>query len=200
MTSIRTVALVAFSMFSIAAALADPIPGPDPVIRSGGGSGSVPITSSTFTIGTASGSSPTDGTPCLLLVGGNSTPAPGCFFLNQIGTSADTIRVMVFIADQNFSGVLTCALTTALGGPSPWFTQCGASGDKVTFFGGQESHSGRIFRSGSAVSTIMPLSASKLLTRTFPNLGRWSCWVALLCWFAGGCASLKSREPLHSRA
>jgi hypothetical protein len=123
-------------MFSIAAALADPIPGPDPVIRSGGGSGSVPITSSTFTIGTASGSSPTDGTPCLLLVGGNSTPAPGCFFLNQIGTSADTIRVMVFIADQNFSGVLTCALTTALGGPSPWFTQCGASGDKVTFFGG----------------------------------------------------------------
>ena len=139
MKSLRIVALVAFVALSTAVAVADSIPPGDPVIRTGGGTGSVPITSPIFTILTATGNSPTDGTPCVLMLGGISTPAPGCIFLNDIkkGNGAGTtINALLFVASKSdFSGTLSCALSTALGGPSP-FTQCAVAGPVVTFFGG----------------------------------------------------------------
>jgi len=142
MKSVRILALAAFLVFSTAVALADSIPPGDPVIRTGGGTGSVPIYWPTFTILTATGNSPTDGTPCVLMLGGISTPAPGCIFLNDIkkGNGAGTtINALLFIASKaDFSGTLSCALSTAIGGQSPWFTQCAATpgGPVVKFFGG----------------------------------------------------------------
>jgi hypothetical protein len=137
------VALPAFVVLSAAVALAASIPsGGDPVIRSGGGTGSVPITSPQFTIVTATGNSPTDGTPCILMLGGISTPAPNCIFLNDIKKGSGvgtTINALLFQASKaDFSGTLSCALSTAVGGQSPWFTQCSATpgGPVVKFFGG----------------------------------------------------------------
>jgi hypothetical protein len=133
MKSLRIVALAAFVVLSTAVAVADPI---DPVIRSGGGTGSDPITSLVFTILTKSGMSPTDGSPCILIQGGISTSAPGCIFRNDITTPpGDTINQLVVIASHTYSGSLTCLLSTALGGPSS-FTECAPSGPVVRFFGG----------------------------------------------------------------
>jgi len=132
------IALAAFIVLSTAVAVADSIPTGDPVIRTGGGTGSIPITSPIFTIVTASGNSPTDTTPCILTQGGISTSAPGCFFLNDIKKNGfgTTINALLFVASKSdFSGTLSCALSTALGGPSP-FTQCAVAGPVVTFFGG----------------------------------------------------------------
>ena len=131
---LRTVALAAFVVLSSAGAHADSIPTGDPVIRAGGGSGSVPITFPTFRILTPTGSSPTDGTDCFLIQGGVSTEAPGCFFSNDI-KSGFTIDALVFVVTANFSGSLTCALSTALGGASS-FTQCSARGHVAAFYGG----------------------------------------------------------------
>ena len=114
MKSVRILALAAFLVFSTAVALADSIPPGDPVIRTGGGTGSVPIYWPTFTILTATGNSPTDGTPCMLTKEDNPTPAPGCFFLNDIQTEGNTIHKLIFVAETDFSGPLTCALSTAL--------------------------------------------------------------------------------------
>lgn len=137
MKSLRIVALAAFVVLSTALAVADSIPTGDPVIRTGGGTGSVPITSPIFTILTATGNSPTDGTPCVLTLGGNSTSAPACFFLNEITRHDNTIHELIFIASPaDLSGTLTCALSTALGGQSPWFTECAAGSHVVKFFGG----------------------------------------------------------------
>jgi len=133
---LRIVALAAFVLFSSAGVHADSIPTGDPVIRAGGGSGSVPITFPTFRILTPTGSSPTDGTDCFLIQGGVSTPAPGCFFSNDITTGRGaTIDALVFVVTANFSGSLTCALSTALGGASS-FTQCSARGHVAAFYGG----------------------------------------------------------------
>jgi len=131
---LRTVALAAFVVLSSAGAHADSIPTGDPVIRAGGGSGSVPITSPIFGILTQTGASPTDGSPCFLIQGGVSTEAPGCFFSNDI-KSGFTIDALVFVVTANFSGSLTCALSTALGGASS-FTQCSARGHVAAFYGG----------------------------------------------------------------
>jgi hypothetical protein len=133
------VALAAFVVLSAAVALAgsNPSDGGDPVIRTGGATGSVPITSRKFTIVSKSGNSPTDRTPCFLIQDGISTPAPKCFFLNETG---DTIKALLFRVDKaDFSGTLSCQLMTALGGQSPWFTECAATpagGPVVVFFGG----------------------------------------------------------------
>jgi hypothetical protein len=122
---------------SIALAFADSIPTGDPVIRTGGGSGSVSITSPIFTIVTPTGNSPTDATPCIYIYRGISTPSPGCFFSNHL-EEGGTIHEMVFVASKAYSGTLSCALSTALGGISPWFTKCAApaGGRVVEFFGG----------------------------------------------------------------
>lgn len=117
----------------------------DPVIRTGGGSGSVAISSPNFIIVSPSGNSP--GTSdCILIQNGVSTPAPGCFFLNDIttgqgaGNTGSTITQLVFVASRvDFSGSLTCQLSTALGGVSPWFTKCtapSAAAPVVIFSGG----------------------------------------------------------------
>ena len=137
MKSLRIVASAAFVVLCTAVAFADSIPPPDPVIRGGGGTGSVPITSSVFTILTKSGMSPTDGTPCILIQGGNSTSADGCIFRNDITTPPGdkTIQQLVVVASPTYSGSLTCFLNTLLGGPSP-FTGCAPSGPVVRFFGG----------------------------------------------------------------
>jgi hypothetical protein len=140
MKSLRVVALAAFVVLCTAVAFADLIP--DPVIRSGGGTGSIPITSHVFTIVTPTGASPTDGSACILIQAGISTSAPGCFFKNDIETgngTGTTINALLFVADKaDFSGSLSCALSTALGGQSQ-FTQCAATpngGPVVKFFGG----------------------------------------------------------------
>ena len=52
------------------------------------------------------------------------------------GGAGTTINALLFIASKaDFSGTLSCALTTALGGQSP-FTQCAVTGPEVSFFGG----------------------------------------------------------------
>jgi hypothetical protein len=132
------VVLAAFVVLSTAVALAGtPSGGGDPVIRTGGATHSVPITSRKFTIVSPTGNSPTDGSQCFLIQNGMSIPAPECDFLNETG---DTINALLFRVDKaDFSGNLSCALKTALGGQSPWFTQCAATpagGPVVVFFGG----------------------------------------------------------------
>jgi hypothetical protein len=142
MKSLRIVALAAFVVLSAAQAQADSIPTGDPVIRTGAGTGSVPITSPKFSILTPTGNSPTDGSDCFLIQGGVSTRAPGCFFSNDItrGGGGVTIYELFFsVSKSDFSGTLSCALSTALGGVSPYFTECAAAPDGrpvVAFFGG----------------------------------------------------------------
>jgi hypothetical protein len=134
MKSVRLVALAAFVVLSIAVALADSI---DPVVRTGGGTGSVAITSPIFTMVTPTGNSPTDGTPCVLIQGSTSTQAPECVFSNDIGDGT-TIHELVFVASKaDFSGTLSCELMTKFGGPSPYFKHCAAmQAGVVEFFGG----------------------------------------------------------------
>jgi hypothetical protein len=134
MKSLRIVALAALVVLSAAQAHADSIPAGDPAIRAGGGGGSVPITSPIFGILTQTGASPTDGSPCFLIQGGVSTEAPGCFFSNDI-KSGFTIDALVFVVTTKFSGSLTCALSTLLGGAST-FTHCNAGGHVAAFYGG----------------------------------------------------------------
>ena len=117
----------------------------DPVVRTGGGGGSVPISSPNFVIVSPTGNSP--GTSdCILIQNGVSTPAPGCFFLNNITagqgasqTGVTITRLIVVASKMDFSGTLSCQLSTALGGVSPWFTTCRAlpaGAPVVTFSGG----------------------------------------------------------------
>ena len=140
MKLLRIVALAGFVVLSTARAHADSIPTDDPVIRTGGHGGSVSITFPTFRILTPTGDSPTDGTDCILIQGGVATGAPGCFFSNDImkGQAGATIDALVFVVSKaSFSGTLSCALSTALGGASP-FTNCAVSPTApiVTFSGG----------------------------------------------------------------
>lgn len=123
----------------------------DPVIRTGGGRGSVAITSPFFRVVSPSGTSPVlpnvqDSTDCVLLQPGEApTSVPGCFFKNKIvlpDGAGVTITRLVFVVDNaDFSGILTCDTNTQLGGPGP-FAVCRVHpvGDGslsiVTFFKG----------------------------------------------------------------
>lgn len=106
----------------------------DPQVRTGGGGGSIAITSPDFTIVSPTGNSP--GTSdCLLIQHGVSTIAPGCFFINKIVTdegAGATIKGVIFVVSKSsFSGALSCALNTALGGVSPWFSKCTVAPDGI---------------------------------------------------------------------
>jgi hypothetical protein len=134
-------AMVFIGLLSVPAAKAQSTP-PDPAIRTGGGRGSVPITSPDFIIVSPSGDSPST-SDCVVIQRGVSTTAPGCFFVNQIttdkGTVGVTIKVVFFIVGKNSaSGALSCALDTALGGVSPWFSKCtvAPNGIPVVIFSG----------------------------------------------------------------
>lgn len=116
----------------------------DPVIRTGGGGGSVPISDPNFVIVSPSGNSPGT-TDCILIQDGVSTTAPGCFFLNNITagqggsqTGVTITRLTVVASRLDYSGTLSCQLSTALGGVSPWFKTCSvpATAAPVVFFSG----------------------------------------------------------------
>jgi hypothetical protein len=132
--------LVLVGLLSVLAAKAQNTP-PDPAIRTGGGHGSVAITSADFVIVSPSGDSPAT-SDCVVIQHGLSTTAPGCFFVNKIMTddgNGGTIKGVIFIAGKaSFSGALSCALDTALGGVSPWFSKCTVANrlPVVTFSGG----------------------------------------------------------------
>ena len=196
MKSLRIVALAAFLVFSTAVALADSIPPGDPVIRTGGGSGSAPIYSPIFTILTATGASPTDGTPCILMQGGNSAAEQDCVFRNDIQTEENTIHKLIFSAKTYFSGALTCALSTALGGQSPWFTECLATGSQVKFFGGPGIPFGGDFSFGfrgfnpNATFRVIAITERDDSPTTVPEPGT----LALL----GGVAALLVRRRSHA--
>jgi len=153
MKPFRITVLAAFAVFIAAQAHAASTATPDPVIRTGGGGGSVAITSPVFAIVTPSGNSPalstvSGSTDCVLIQPGKApTTAPGCFFQNEItmlpdGVADVTITRLTFVVDHaDFSGTLTCGTNTTLGGPGP-FSMCRVqpAGDAtfsiVTFFDG----------------------------------------------------------------
>lgn len=132
---------VFIGLLTVLAAKAQTTP-PDPAIRTGGGHGSVAITSPDFVIVSPSGDSPST-SDCIVIQHGVSTTAPGCFFLNHITTEKGqgvTIKVVFFVVGKkSLSGALSCALDTALGGVSPWFSKCTVAPNGipvVTFSGG----------------------------------------------------------------
>jgi hypothetical protein len=123
-TQFVPMAVILIGLLSVPAANAQ---APDPAIRTGGGHGSVAITSPDFVIVSPTGDSPAT-SDCLVIQHGVSTTAPGCFFINKImgeeGQGA-TIKGLVFVVSKaSLSGALSCALDTALGGVSPWFSKC----------------------------------------------------------------------------
>ena len=83
--------------------------------------------------------SPTGDSPatsdCLVIQHGVSTTAPGCFFVNKIKTDEGegvTIKGLVFVVSKaSLSGALSCALDTALGGVSPWFSKCSVAPTRI---------------------------------------------------------------------
>lgn len=123
----------------------------DPVIRTGGGSGSVAVTSPIFRVVSPSGNSPAlntvpGSTDCVLFQPGKtSTAVPGCFFKNEIvlprGTGITITRLIFVVDNADFTGILTCGTDTTLGGAGP-FSACSvqpvADGtfSIVTFFNG----------------------------------------------------------------
>jgi len=124
-------AVIVIGLLSVSAANAQ---APDPAIRTGGGHGSVAITSPDFVIVSPTGDSPAT-SDCLVIQHGVSTTAPGCFFINKImgeeGQGA-TIKGVVFIASKSsITGALSCALDTALGGVSPWFSKCNVAPHQI---------------------------------------------------------------------
>jgi hypothetical protein len=134
-------AVVFIGLLNLPVAKSQTLP-PDPAIRTGGGHGSVPITSPDFIIVSPSGDSPST-SDCVVIQHGVSTTAPGCFFVNQIvkddGKTGVTIKGVFFVTGKtSFSGALSCALDTALGGVSPWFSKCTVATKLpvVTFSGG----------------------------------------------------------------
>jgi hypothetical protein len=144
-----------FVVLCAAQVRADSTPTSDPKVKTGGGSGSVPITSTIFSITIdPSGSSGPDIAPCTLTEGGISTLAPDCVFQNDIMVEVAPVcppdcyddpevgvtisQLSFFISNTVFSGTLTCDLLTAYG-PSPWFNACSvdpAGQTIVTFSGG----------------------------------------------------------------
>jgi hypothetical protein len=123
----------------------------DPIVRTGGGSGSVAITSPIFRIVSPSGTSPvlpnvTGSTDCVLQQPFKAaTTVPGCLFQNKITTPRGiglTITRLTFIIDNSeFSGPLNCGTDTQLYGSGP-FAMCGIQTSPdgtfsiITFFSG----------------------------------------------------------------
>ena len=148
MKAFRIVVFAAFAALYSAGTLAQVN---DPIIRTGGGGGSVAITSPIFRIVSPSGTSPvlpgiTGSTDCVLQQPFKAaTTVPGCLFQNKITTPRGiglTITRLTFIIDNSeFSGPLNCGTDTALFGNGP-FTMCGVQTGPdgtfsfVTFFSG----------------------------------------------------------------
>ena len=151
MKASRIAAFAALVVFCAAQVHAKSIPTNDPVIRTGGGGGSVAIFSPIFRVESPSGNSPAlttvqGSTDCVLSQPGTApTAVPGCFFKNRImlpgGTGVTITRLIFVVDDAEFSGTLNCGTDTALGGTGP-FSACRVQpvGDGtlsiVTFFNG----------------------------------------------------------------
>jgi len=151
MKAFRIAAFAALAVLYAAQVHAQSTPPNDPVIRTGGGSHSVGVTSPIFKVVSPSGNSPalntlSGSTDCVLAQPGKApTTVPGCFFKNNImlpGGTGVTITRLIFIVDSDeFSGILTCGTDTALGGTGP-FAACSVQpvGDGtlsvVSFFNG----------------------------------------------------------------
>jgi hypothetical protein len=148
MKAFRIAAIAAFLLVFAALVYAQ-VPN-DPVIRTGGGHHSVPVTSVIFGVGSPSGNSPAlstvpDSTDCVLTQKGQTASVPGCFFKNNITTlrgKPRTISRLVFLVNNSeYTGTLTCGTDTTLGGPGP-FAACtvqpvgDGSFSVVTFFNG----------------------------------------------------------------
>jgi len=133
-------AVIFIALLSVPAAMAQATL-PDPAIRTGGGRGSIAITSPDFVIVSPTGDSPAT-SDCVVIQHGVSTTAPGCFFVNKIMTETGkgaTIKGVFFVVSKaSLSGALSCALDTALGGVSPWFSKCtvAPNGIPVVVFSG----------------------------------------------------------------
>jgi hypothetical protein len=101
----------------------------DPIIRTGGGHGSVAITSPIFRVISPSGNSPAlstvpASTDCVLMQPAKApVSVPGCLFKNYITSPRGigiTITRLTFIIDNaQFSGPLNCGTDTALFGTAP---------------------------------------------------------------------------------
>jgi hypothetical protein len=148
MKAFRVVVFAAFAALYSAAALAQVN---DPIVRTGGGHGSVAITSPIFRIISPSGTSPvipgvTGSTDCVLQQPFKAaTTAPGCLFKNSITTPRGiglTITRLTFVIDNSqYSGPLNCGTDTQLFGTGP-FAMCGIQTSPdgtfsfITFFSG----------------------------------------------------------------
>jgi len=212
----RIAVLAAFAVFVAAQAHADSTPTNDPVIRAGGGGGSVAITSPIFGMATPSGNSPAlstlpGSTDCVLMqLGKAPTTAPGCFFKNEITMPHEavadvTITRLTFVVDNaDFSGTLTCGTDTALGGSGP-FSTCRVQpvGDGtfsiVTFFdgsvppGGDFSLGMRGFN-GNTTFAVVALRSTSLLLSSGDLVGD------MLEWFKQPTVSARYGSPLDSTA
>ena len=212
----RIAVLAAFAVFIAAQAHAASTPTPDPVIRTGGGGGSVAITSPVFGIVTPSGNSPElstlpGSTDCVLIQPGTApTTAPGCFFKNEItmpprGVANVTITRLNFVVDNaDFSGTLTCGTNTALGGPGP-FATCrvqpvgDATSSIVTFFngsipsGGDFSLGTRGFN-GNTTFAVVGFRSPSLLASYGDPVGN------VFEWFSRPTVSARFGPPLDSTA
>jgi hypothetical protein len=130
MKALRIAALAALAVLYAAGVHAQ---SNDPVIRTGGGTHSVAVTSPIFRVVSPSGNSPAlstvpNSTDCVLYQPGQtSTAVPGCFFKNEIvlpGGADLIITRLIFVVDNaDFTGVLTCGTDTTLGGTGP-FSAC----------------------------------------------------------------------------
>lgn len=193
MKASRIATFAALAVLCAAQIHAQSIPTNDPVIRIGGGHGSVAVTSPVFRVESPSGTSPAalpGGTDCVLSQPGKApTAVPGCFFQNKImlpgGTGATITRLIFVVDNADFSGTLTCGTDTALGGTGP-FSACRVQpvGDGtlsiVTFFNGSVPFGGdfsmgmRGFNSDTSFAGIALRSTVSATTEIYelPDLGR----------------------------
>jgi hypothetical protein len=154
MKDFRIVVFAAFAVLYSAGTLAQVN---DPIVRTGGGHGSVAITSPIFRIVSPSGTSPvlpdvSGSTDCVLQQPFKAaTTVPGCLFQNKIMTPRGiglTITRLTFIIDNSeFSGPLNCGTDTQLFGMGP-FAMCGIQTSPdgtfsfITFFRGSVPYLG----------------------------------------------------------
>jgi hypothetical protein len=128
MRVLRVILLSLGVLLLSAPAWADRVPGTDPRIIIGSGSGSLPV-GFTFLFGSATGSSPST-SPCVV----NGIPEADCVFQNSTNT---TFSSLSFDIDETLPPGSTLDCGIAVGGP---FSTCsiGADGDGylATFTGG----------------------------------------------------------------
>jgi len=162
-------AVILIGLLNVPTAKAQTTP-PDPAIRTGGGHGSIAITSPDFVIVSPTGDSPAT-SDCVVIQHGVSTTAPGCFFVNNIMTDKGqgaTIKAVIFVVSKtSISGALSCALDTALGGVSPWFSKCTVaptripavlfSGGSGIPYGGDFSFGFRQFNTNATFGVLAPV-------------------------------------------